>query len=295
MKILLQTNNRKESQLSHEFNKLNESGFEVIPFGYIVSKPDSKEGWFGIPPPVITLTGLEDLKPSDEIITRSCIPLTKLIKCDRLETSIDKNIPSFSSTIQYDSKDFDIRNIPTSDFFLNKKKDNWNVTSIINILDYSYKHLVFIKPLNDLKLFSGTLVPIGKTLREVLIEKNELKLIKNFLELVLISKYCPVIEEEIRCYAVNKRVVTLSRYRFEDRLDFERKLEFNDPHSRKIKGFAQHVIDTVYCPCDNFTIDIARLDTKELKVIEYNCLTTSGLYEANTKDLFTALKGYYYD
>ncbi len=295
MKILLQTNNRKQCQLEHEFKKLTESGFEVVPFGYIINKPVNQQELFGSLSSTISLTGLEDLKPNDELITRACIPLVKLIKCDKLVSNLDKNIPSFSSTIQYDSKDFDIRNIPTSDFFLNKKKDNWNVTSIINILDYSYKHLVFIKPLNDLKLFSGTLVPIGKTLREILIEKNELKLIKNFLELVLISKYCPVIEEEIRCYVVNKRVITLSRYRFEDRLDFERSLEFNHPYTRKIRSFAQHVIDTVYCPCDNFTIDIARLDTKELKVIEYNCLTTSGLYEADTKDLFTALKEYYYD
>ena len=294
MKILLQTNNRKQSQLEHEFKKLTESGFEVVPFGYIIDKPVNQQELLSSPP-IINITGLEDLKPSDEVITRACIPLVKLIKCDKLETNLDQNIPLFSNTIQYNSRDFDVQNIPTSDFFLNKRKGSWNITSIINILDCRYTHLVFVKPLDDLKLFSGTLIPIGKTLREVLIDKNELKLIKNFLELVLVSKYCPVIEEEIRCYVVNKRVVTVSRYRFEDRLDFERSLEFNHPYTRKIRSFAQHVIDTVYCPCDNFTIDIARLDTKELKVIEYNCLTTSGLYEADTKDLFTALKEYYYD
>lgn len=294
MKILLQTNNRKESQLTHEFKKLEESGFEVIPFGYVVKVPDKEEGMFATPRSVINITGLEGIEIKDEIITRSCIPLTKLLKCNKFKTNLDQNIPLFSHTIQYNISDFDVRSMPTSDFFLNKKKDHWNVTSIINVLDCTYEFPVFIKPLNDLKLFSGTLIPSGKTLREVLIEKNELALVNNFLELVLISNYCPVIEEEIRCYVVNKRVVTLSRYRFEDRLYFERKLEFNDPHARKIKGFAQHVIDTVYCPCDNFTIDIARLGNKELKVIEYNCLTTSGLYEANTYQLFNALKQYYY-
>lgn len=294
MKILLQTNNRKQSQLEHEFKKLTESGFEVVPFGYIVGKPRTEEGLFGSLPPIINLTGLEDLKPSDEIITRSCIPLTKLIKCDKLKTNLYQDIPLFNHTIQYNVRDFDVRRIPDSDYFLNKRKGSWDITAILNILDLVYEFPVFVKPLNDLKLFSGTLVPAGKTLREILIEKNELVLIKNFLEEVLISCYCPEIVQEIRCYVVNRQIITASCYRFEDRLIFEKRIDEDKPSTRQLRRFVKHIIDDVYHPCDNFTIDVAKLKNNEHKIIEYNCLTTSGLYEANTVSLFKSLRDYYY-
>lgn len=294
MKILLQTNNRKESQLAHEFKKLNESGFEVIPFGYIINPPKHVEGMFGSLPPTITLTGLEGITDQDKIITRSCIPLTKQLKCYKLKTNLD-HVSHFNKTIQYNISHFDIRNIPDSDLFLNKKKDHWDVTALVNILDRSYKTSIFVKPLNDLKLFSGCLINPGQTLRQVLTDKNEIQNLSNYLEQVLISNNCPQIVEEFRCYVVNKEVITISRYRSGDSTDFESAMTFDNNYTIQIKEFAQHVIKNVYSPCDNFTIDIATLNTGELKVIEYNCLTTSGLYEANTKDLFNALKGYYYD
>ena len=294
MKILLQTNNRKMSQLEHEFKKLTESGFEVIPFGYIIDRPLNQEGLVDSLPSIINLTGLEDLKPSDEVITRACIPLVKSIKCDKLKTNLHQNIPLFNHTIQYNLRDFDVRVMPDSEYFLNKRKGSWDISAILNVLDLVYQFPIFVKPLNDLKLFSGTLVPAGKTLREILIQKNEFLNIKNFLEEVLISSYCPEIIEEIRCYVVDRQVITTSRYRFEDRLIFEKRIDEDKPSTRQLRRFVKHIIDDVYHPCDNFTIDVAKLKNNEHKIIEYNCLTTSGLYEANTVSLFKSLRDYYY-
>ena len=38
MKILLQTNRRNETLLNKEYDKLVQSGFEIIPFGYLYEK-----------------------------------------------------------------------------------------------------------------------------------------------------------------------------------------------------------------------------------------------------------------
>ena len=125
-------------------------------------------------------------------------------------------------------------------------------------------------------------------------EKLTREAIKNFLEEVLISSYCPEIIEEIRCYVVDRQVITTSRYRFEDRLIFEKRIDEDKPSTRQLRRFVKHIIDDVYHPCDNFTIDVAKLKNNEHKIIEYNCLTTSGLYEANTVSLFKSLRDYYY-
>ena len=62
----------------------------------------------------------------------------------------------------------------------------------------------------------------------------------------------------------------------------------------KYMSYAQSIVSDVYSPSTEFTIDIAKTKEQGLKVIEYNCLNSSGLYECDTKALFTALKEYHY-
>lgn len=288
MKILLQTNRRNETLLNKEYNKLVESGFEIIPFGYLYEKEQTTRDVYGLPKTIVRITGLEDFDQTEQIYTRVCIPVLKDIFIKGMCT----NIPSFKNTIQYNSRSFRLDSLPINSEFLNKTEGKFLSTYLLNILDNKYLKDIFMKPNDDLKLFSGTLVPSGKTLREVLTDKNELQTVLNQItSAVHLSSNILEIAEEIRCYVVNKKVVTISRYKYDN-------LYNTNPISSKdtldFINYAQSMIDNVYSPCDNFTIDIARLKDDTLKVIEYNCLTTSGLYECDSKALFTALKNYYY-
>lgn len=278
MKILLQTNNRKEQQLILEYNKLTESGFEVVPFGYYRSKDDKS----------ITFTGLEDLDPDSPFILRANIGILKALKLDNVSSNID-----LSKTIDYNPEAFKFTHMPSHEVFLNLTPNEHAFIPLRVVLKRILTCDVFFKPNNDLKLFGGTFVPKGKSLLEVLEAKGDRTTFtdEQLQEQILCSKFCPRIIEEVRCYVVNKKVVTISRYRYKD--------EYNTTPLPQVLEeqyimFAQRVIDKWYYPGDNFTIDLCEIGDNTLRVIEYNCLTSSGLYNCDTKKLFNALKEYYY-
>lgn len=288
MKILLQTNRRNETLLNKEYDKLVQSGFEIIPFGYLYEKEEKVRGIYGIPRTFVKLTGLEDLSEDEQIYTRVCIPVLRDIFIKGMETSYS----NFRETIQYNARSFRLDVLPINNELMNKTENKFLSSYILNVLDNKYKKDLFMKPNDDLKLFSGTLVPAGKTLREVLTEKNEIGTVLNQITAAVhMSSNILDIQEEVRCYVVGKKVITMSRYKLDGKYNTDQ-LTIND--SIDILNYAQSMIDTLYSPCDNFTIDIARLKDDTLKVIEYNCLTSSGLYDCDSRALFTALQKYYY-
>lgn len=296
MKILLQTNNRSELQLEHEYKKLKESGFEIIPFGYIETKEvsfpalnsEDYSSRFKIPSP-ISLTGLEDVSPTTPVIARVSIPIIRRI----YDLGIVRNVTTnFLSSIRYNPHRFSISTMPESKEFVNKTYGCFEFTILIQILDLVFSKDMFIKPDNDLKQFSGTLVPKGKTLRQVLTEKNEIvSALKHPVSTVLLSNNILEFEEEVRCYVVNNKVVTCSLYRKDNKTNMS---PLSKEEQDKYMSYAQSIVSDVYSPSTEFTIDIAKTKEQGLKVIEYNCLNSSGLYECDTKALFTALKEYHY-
>lgn len=288
MKILLQTNKRPQQQLLHEFKKLEESGFEIIPFGYILGNPRTEEGLFGSLPPILNLTGLENVDlDNDQYVVRCGIQLMKL--GFNSSTIVDQR---FYKSICYPSKAFETMHIPESLAFLNKHPGDYFFTPFVNIADVKFDTSVFIKPVNDLKGFEGFIIPPGTTVREHYANKESNFLTENMLLPVHVSRNVETINEEVRCYVVNKKVVTVSRYRFKGQHDMN---PLPPKREQEYIAYAQRVIDAIYAPCDNFTIDICVVGEKNtFQVVEYNCLTASGLYECNSNKLFTALKEYYY-
>lgn len=115
--------------------------------------------------------------------------------------------------------------------------------------------------------------------------------LKHPVATVLVSNNIQDIVEEVRCYVVNKKVVTISRYMYNGKLDMT---PLNTLFHNQYVDYAQHIIDTVYAPSTEFTIDLCQLKNGSLKVVEYNCLNSSGLYECDSKALFTALKEFHY-
>lgn len=277
MKILVQTNNRKQVQLEHEFKKLEESGFEIIPFGYLLKDN------------TLFFTGLEDFDSKEPHILRSGISIIRQFCINNIKTNLN-----LSKTIDYNIKRFDSRTLPQSPVFLNKTGEKYVYLPFSFVLTNKFNTDLFIKPSDDLKLFAGTLVPKGRTLKDILKENKELKeySLQELNSTVLTSSNLMDIFEEIRCYVVNRKVITLSRYRMHNKYDTS-PLFRNEVEEYKI--YAQKIVDKYFAPCDNFTIDICRDIYGEKYVMEYNCLTASGLYECNTKELFSALKDYYYE
>lgn len=288
MKILVQTNRRPQQQLVHEFKKLEESGFEIVPFGYYITKEVKSYQSFGIPRDQVVLTGLEDIDlDNDQYLVRCGIQLMKL--GFNTSTIVDKRL---YQSICYPSKAFETMHIPESLAFLNKHPGDYFFTPFVNIADVKFDTSVFIKPVNDLKGFEGFIIPPGTTVREHYANKESNFLTENMLLPVHISRNVQTINEEVRCYVVNKKVVTVSRYRFKGQHDMN---PLPSKREQEYIAYAQRIIDAIYAPCDNFTIDICVVGEKNtFQVVEYNCLTASGLYECDSNKLFTALKEYYY-
>lgn len=276
MKILVQTNKRPEHQLNHEFKKLKESGYEIVPFGYTVNEDSS-----------LHFTGLEETNLNEPHIVRANIYLIRALCINKVEA----NLPLIQ-TIDYDPIKFNTLYNPSSNIFLNHNPLHSTHVELKKIIDRRVDEDIFIKPCDDLKLLPGTIVKNGFTLREVLESKNQYC---NFTEKeleypVLISTLIRELNEEVRCYVVNKKVVAISRYRLYG--------EYNTDKIFRKEGeafleFAKIAID-VHAPGDNFTIDLCRDSNGHLHVVEYNCLTASSLYECNSKALFDALFQYYY-
>jgi hypothetical protein len=53
--------------------------------------------------------------------------------------------------------------------------------------------------------------------------------------------------------------------------------------------YATKYINEYYSPAKSFTIDLAKLDNGNVVIIEYNGINTSGMYEINSKALFSAI------
>lgn len=278
MKILVQTNKRPHLQLEKEFEKLNESGFEIVPFGYYTRDDGT-----------IMLTGLDDIADDEPTLCRVGIRLLKDSKFNNVPFNKD-----IFKTIDYTPRSFSVMNMPAHNAFLNLTPHEHAFIRLKVFLNRRCDADFFIKPVDDLKLFGGTFVPAGRTLLEVLTEKNDRQVFteEELNSKMLVSKNCPRIIEEVRCYVVNRKVVTLSRYRYQDKYNTT---PLPPVLEEQYIMYAQRIIDTIYAPGDNFTIDICEIGNNTLRVMEYNCLTTSGLYECDTNKLFTALKEYYYE
>lgn len=94
------------------------------------------------------------------------------------------------------------------------------------------------------------------------------------------------IEQEIRCWVVNGKVVTASRYKLGARVIYQN----YDDESYFIE-FAQKMVD-LYQPAEAFVIDIC-LANGELKVVEINCINCSGFYHGNMNKLMEAVENHF--
>ncbi len=94
------------------------------------------------------------------------------------------------------------------------------------------------------------------------------------------------IDAEIRFFIIGGKVITGSYYR-KDRL-----FRTNIPVSADLYTAAQKFAD-IWLPHETIVMDICQLRSGEFKIVEFNCLTASGLYNCDALKLIIALESHY--
>lgn len=91
------------------------------------------------------------------------------------------------------------------------------------------------------------------------------------------------IQQEIRCWVVDGKVVTTSQYKIGNRVNY-----VNQDNNEEVMIFAQKVVNK-FQVAKAFVLDIC-LYQDEYYVLEVNCINASGFYDANMSKLIQSLE-----
>lgn len=147
-------------------------------------------------------------------------------------------------------------------------------------------HDAFVRPVMDLKMFSGSVKPANVSFNDFFNEKlNGATHLENAL--VAVSPTAKIFGEW-RCFIVNRKLVTASQYRINGELK---------PDPSTPEGLADYVakICDFWLPHDHCVMDVALIENKDVvrstgfRVMEFNCINASGLYKADAEKLVDAL------
>lgn len=141
----------------------------------------------------------------------------------------------------------------------------------------------FMKP-NDQKYFPGTIV--DKPMMPFVIESQGKHFGTPDVYDICISRV-KHIQAEWRFFVVGGKIVDGSKYHAE-----ELKLDIQTGYEPEAKTFAEKMIEKYHPLRNTFVIDIAKMRNGDYKVVEVNCLNSSGFYKNDIKKLLSALKEY---
>lgn len=131
----------------------------------------------------------------------------------------------------------------------------------------------FVRPCEDLKLFSGMVV---RSQELPWWKKDRLGQNAELTRETLVAYSKPKsIEAEYRLFVVNGKIISGSRYQYRGRL---KESDFVDPDAI---DFAEKVL-SIWMPHVNCVVDIADC-YDHFKVIEFNCLNGSGFYHSDIR------------
>ncbi len=138
----------------------------------------------------------------------------------------------------------------------------------------------FVRPNGDDKTFAGTLMT-GLELTQWAQKLVELA-VEMDLEAPVVIARPQEIQTEWRLFMCEDQVITASRYRTRGQLDEERGAP------QDVVSFAQDAA-RLWCPARAHVMDVARLATGELRIIEFNGINSSGFYDASISDIVATL------
>ena len=169
--------------------------------------------------------------------------------------------------------------------------DVYDVLSTKNVKDYFLPEYPddkewFIRPSEDGKQFAG-FVDTTKEIKRFLDDAVKCASSGSYQiseDLPLVISTVKDIQAEWRWFIVNRKIVSGSMYRRSKRLVKIRELDTET--IEEAQAFAD-----IWLPNDNCVMDLASVDN-EKKVIEFNCINSSGFYNHDTKEIFKALWEY---
>lgn len=147
-------------------------------------------------------------------------------------------------------------------------------------LDFS-NGLLFIRPTKDSKAFTGSVYNEFEWY-DFVENSYENPRVKTLTKDTTIQ-VCKVknIQQEIRCWVVNGKVVTSSYYKLGNIVYYA------ECFDEEILRFAQEMVNK-YQPADAFVIDVC-LTENGLKIVEINCINHAGFYRMNMNKLINAV------
>jgi len=237
------------------------------------------------------------LKIGVKFIELDIIPFTaQLPEFDRSRISITYGSTTFNGLalkdddlkkgIFFDEKSFSIENYleKWGRSMLNYDASVTTFNELFNSNSYSTDKLLFIRPNDDSKSFSGEV----KRFDEIKDWYQKLKVIENTnlspdSKIVVSEPYN--IHYEWRLWIVNKKVVASSKYREY----FKLKKEEGCPAD--VVAFAEERC-RLYTPHDVFVMDIC-LCGDEYFIVECGCMNGAGFYKANIENIVTNVTEYF--
>ena len=159
---------------------------------------------------------------------------------------------------------------------------NSRIISVEELLKLSDEEL-FVRPIGDLKLFNGQVYQI-EDLQDLInagLNGGSSKIGKLQLNDELIISQPKFIEAEYRTFIVDRKVVSICRYKSNGRLNPAKEV----PH--EILRFAESITND-WLPNNNVVADICLVE-EGFKVVEFNCINCSGFYLNDMKAVFQAL------
>jgi len=148
----------------------------------------------------------------------------------------------------------------------------------------------FMRPSEDTKRFSGEVFKASEALEwirdRVLFNGTGSYLLPPEMKVVISKPHD--IKEEWRWFIVGGVVVSGSRYRLNGRMDVERITDGD------LVGLAQELADK-WIPLPCCVMDTCTVDGMGHKVVEFNCINSSGFYDHDMQSVFDKLWEYHND
>ena len=227
----------------------------------------------GIRPFTTEIMGLEDTDLTGPVMAYGSTKLVKLVSELGLRPGVFFDYSTFNAMAWKES----LGNKMANDFMFCQISQLHHES----VLDDCTKNAFFIRPVMDLKAFSGSVKPEGVTIEKFFADKFNGAPYEDYKNIMVAVTLPQVIDGEWRCFVVNRKFVTGSQYRINGELK---------PNPSVPDGIEEFVNDiaNIWLPHDHCVIDVAMIDGG-LCVMEFNCINASGLYEADVEKLVDAL------
>jgi ATP-grasp domain, R2K clade family 3 len=146
--------------------------------------------------------------------------------------------------------------------------------------------LFFARPTKDTKAFTGQVFTqeAWKEYVQECIKNDALKNLNEETKVLIASLKHP--QQEVRCWIVNGKVITISRYKLGNFVNTQ-----NYDHEQGFIDYAQKIAD-IYCPAEAFVLDICLVDD-QYKIVEINCFNCAGFYDGNMFKIIEALENHF--